>query len=402
MKKFTILIPTRERGEVLYHTLRNVLSQEYENLEVIVSDNFSFDITREVAHSFRDSRLKYINPGKRISMSHNWEYALSHASGEWVTVLGDDDGLCNGALSRIHEIALESNTMAIRSESADYLWPNKDSGDSDYGIIGFGYRSDYDIRDTKYWLSKVIRGKSSYSNLPILYNGGFANMEAINQIKLKTGSFFKSSIPDVYSAIALSIVLDKFVYCYHPIAINGASKFSTGSGSANFSEANGGKKTSPKELFWREGNMPIHPYLKTDSENILPPSIQALVFDGYLNAFELRAHLREETSLLEQRDLILRDAGQHHVEIEKWVKDYERKHNLAPRHFIYVAIIRQCNVIKVKISRVISGLRRYSVIGSKRLPLNNVYDAGIVISTILYTRPSIALNIIQRFFKKFH
>ena len=82
--KFTILIPTRERADTLYHTIRACLNQTYSNYEVIVSDNYSQDNTYDVVHSFSDSRLKYINTGKRMSMSENFDFALSYVSDGYV------------------------------------------------------------------------------------------------------------------------------------------------------------------------------------------------------------------------------------------------------------------------------------------------------------------------------
>jgi len=64
--------PTRERSDVLEKSLITVTSQDYGNLEVIVSDNYSCDDTEDVVRSTNDARVKYINTGKRVSMSHNW------------------------------------------------------------------------------------------------------------------------------------------------------------------------------------------------------------------------------------------------------------------------------------------------------------------------------------------
>ena len=50
-QKFTVIIPTRERCEVLWACLKTVTAQEYENLEIIVSDNVSADATVDVVRS---------------------------------------------------------------------------------------------------------------------------------------------------------------------------------------------------------------------------------------------------------------------------------------------------------------------------------------------------------------
>ncbi|WP_348246142.1 glycosyltransferase family 2 protein, partial [Salmonella enterica] len=80
--------------------LKTVTSQGYENLEILVSDNFSDDATEEITRQSNDPRIRYLNTGSRLSMTHNWEFALGHVTGDWVTIVGDDDGLLPGAIDR--------------------------------------------------------------------------------------------------------------------------------------------------------------------------------------------------------------------------------------------------------------------------------------------------------------
>src|SRR5690606_25949425 len=91
--KITVIIPTRERCDVFVSALKTVTGQNYDDLEILVSDNFSQDATEEVARQSNDPRVRYLNTGRRLSMAHNWEFALEHATGDWVTIVGDDDGL---------------------------------------------------------------------------------------------------------------------------------------------------------------------------------------------------------------------------------------------------------------------------------------------------------------------
>ena len=97
---FTIIVPTRERTDTLRYTIQTILNQTYKNYTVLISDNFSQDGTRDIIDSFTDERIKYINTGKRVSMSHNWEFALAHVERGWVTILGDDDGLLPNSLMK--------------------------------------------------------------------------------------------------------------------------------------------------------------------------------------------------------------------------------------------------------------------------------------------------------------
>ena len=102
--KITVIIPTRERPDTLEMSLRTVTAQNYDNLEIIVSDNFSCDNTEAVVRRNQDPRIKYINTRKRVSMSHNYEFALAHVQEGWVAIIGDDDGLLPDCLEHVGEI----------------------------------------------------------------------------------------------------------------------------------------------------------------------------------------------------------------------------------------------------------------------------------------------------------
>lgn len=123
--RITVIIPTRERCDVLEKTLRTVTAQNYDDLDIIVSDNFSADDTERVVRSTNDARVKYVNTGKRLSMSHNWEFALSKVGDVgWVTIIGDDDGLLPGSLDKISEIIQSTDVLAVRTSVCSYRWPS--------------------------------------------------------------------------------------------------------------------------------------------------------------------------------------------------------------------------------------------------------------------------------------
>jgi glycosyltransferase involved in cell wall biosynthesis len=272
-EQINIIIPTRERANTLIHSLHTVVSQDYENLNIIVSDNFSHDNTKEVVASFADKRIKYINTGKRVSMSHNWEFALSHVTGGWVSVIGDDDGLLPSALKRVNEIIDATGTSAITSPWCHYYWPNLDINCSSELTIPM--RSGWERRNAKEWLSRLMNGHANYPDLPWIYTGGFVHLSVLNNARSKNGTFFQSCIPDVYSAIALASIGTSYVYLKEPVAIAGVSRHSNG---ASCLGINNEKK--PEELFYSEGNIPFHH--RFGSERI--SSIPMLVYESYLQA----------------------------------------------------------------------------------------------------------------------
>lgn len=275
--KFNVIIPTRERADVLVHCLRTVVAQDYKNLKIIVSDNFSQDHTKDVVDSFADDRIQYINTGSRLSMSHNWEFALSHVTDGWVMFLGDDDGLYPWALRTLDTLIRAHDVEAVSSTFGLFQWPGH-FPDCTQGRLIIPLSNSASVKHSRKELDRVFSGKSIYQNLPWLYHGGAASLTLINRARDQNGRFFCSQVPDLYSAVALSSITDKYLFVDAPIAIAGASKHSTGAAQGrSFS----GKEEQPILRFKSEENIPFHKNL------ILGQSLQVMLYECYLQSWHL-------------------------------------------------------------------------------------------------------------------
>ena len=89
----SVAIPAYKK-EFLHHAIESVLAQSYSNFElIIINDNSPEDID-SIVETFCDKRIKYykndINLGKK-SIVLNWNKCLTYASGEFFTLLCDDD-----------------------------------------------------------------------------------------------------------------------------------------------------------------------------------------------------------------------------------------------------------------------------------------------------------------------
>ena len=317
--KLSVIIPTRERSDTLQSSLKTCVVQDYDNLEIIVSDNFSTDNTREIVESFDDPRIRYINTGQRLGMSGNWEFALSHVSGGYLTFLGDDDGLLPDAISTVNAIIQETGCAALTSNNAEYRWPSHDGNRQ--ARLTIPLQDGLERRNSRDALFQAMRYQRSYLELPWLYRG-FASHEVVKRAMHADGTFFRSLNPDFYSAVALSCVTDSYYFLSRPFALNGWSRHSTGA--AHFVT---GGSARPKQQYQSEDNLPFH------GELSMAPTVALLLAEAVLQAKECIEGARDlsldlEAVLTESvREATHRNAVVY-GEIIEGVRQTARKHGL--------------------------------------------------------------------------
>lgn len=379
--KFTVIIPTRQRADVLGPALRTVVAQDYDNLEILVSDNCSDDDTAEVVRAFADPRIRYVNTGRRLSMSHNWEFALSHVEDGWLTILGDDDGLMPGALTRVVDIVGEYGTSMVRSSIGSYIWPSL--AESDYGRLTVGLQRGCELRRSSDWLARLVRGTVSYASLPTLYTGGFVDCRLVERARDAAGNFYRSMVPDVYSAVALAKLTEHYVYCHEPLAMGGGSRHSTGA--SHFAGAKPATSSAaPAAAYYSEANIPFHASLAAESEGKPPPSIQLLVYESLLQSEHLGEFADPAVAPAQQLEIVLRNAKRRHRgELAEWGAGFARLHDLP-----FDAIRRRAKRIRYgeklakNARKFVEELRTVHLTGSAELPLKDVFEAVVSAATV--------------------
>ena len=283
---FTVVIPTRERAETLVSTLRTVVDQNYDGLSIVVSDNDSRDATREVVESFKDPRITYINTGRRLSMSRNWEFALAHVKRGFVTYVGDDDGLMPDALTDAASLLTEGRVSALVWKKAQYVWPSS-SMPGYPNLLLLPLDNKIFRCDAARVLRDCIRFWTPYFFLPSVYNA-FVDFEVFKRIMSRSGAFFHSITPDAYSGFALAGGIDEYLLMTRPLSVNGASGRSNGSSIERYLNTKSGDAEAARYL--SEIDQPLHPKLPVAAiGSIVIPVLEALLqandrcFDGRLD-----------------------------------------------------------------------------------------------------------------------
>jgi hypothetical protein len=120
---FSIVIPTRNRAELLRYAIASALNQTFDDYEIVVSNNHSSDDTDAVVASMSHPRLRAIRPGAPLSMPEHWEYVLPFARGRYVTYLCDDDALAPNALALAAQSIAETSSDFVVSPYVPYVAP---------------------------------------------------------------------------------------------------------------------------------------------------------------------------------------------------------------------------------------------------------------------------------------
>lgn len=223
--KFSIVIPSKYPSEEIYATLKSLINQP-SNIEVIVSDAANCTRLSEFIRDLNDKRFSYYRRSSALSFSEDWEQALSHVSGTYVTILGDDDTFVSNSISSLNSISEEYD--AIMWDKANYCWPNhiKEERRNNLSLKSGAFSL---VLSPQRLLLLARNFFIGYARLPSIYNS-FVHINVINKTKqnTKNGLFFGGVIPDVHSAIAISHFSNSILYLGYPVTINGASSRSSG------------------------------------------------------------------------------------------------------------------------------------------------------------------------------
>jgi len=116
----SILIPTYQYGRFLTQAIESVLSQDYTDFELLISDDNSTDNSAAIIRDFatRDSRIRPIFHSRNLGMVNNWNFCLSEAKGKYIKFLFGDDTLPEKYSLRTLVQLLDANPEAVMASSA--------------------------------------------------------------------------------------------------------------------------------------------------------------------------------------------------------------------------------------------------------------------------------------------
>lgn len=137
---FSIIVPTYNSANTLENCIKSILSQTFEDFEILIIDGASKDTTIEILNDFNDVRIKvFSEQDKGIYDAMN--KGIAKANGEWLYFLGSDDAFYN-------DYVLKNIRQEVGKRIVDVI----------YGQVVWGETSK--VYDGKFGLVKLLNKKN--------------------------------------------------------------------------------------------------------------------------------------------------------------------------------------------------------------------------------------------------
>lgn len=120
----TVGMPIRNEEAYIKESLDSVLSQNYPNMEIIISDNASSDSTGRICEQYADSHenIKYVRLAENIGSANNFQSVFEQANGKYFMWAAGHDLWSNNLISECVDI-LEKDNSAVLAFGTNY-WIN--------------------------------------------------------------------------------------------------------------------------------------------------------------------------------------------------------------------------------------------------------------------------------------
>jgi len=126
----SICIPTYNGEKFITQAMQSAINQSYHPLEIIVSDDESFDSTLDIVNLFiakTNIPIKIINH-KSSSIGSNWNSCVAHSNGDYIKFLFQDDLLKNNCIEEMVKLAVSDNEIGLVFSKRNFIT----EGNSDY------------------------------------------------------------------------------------------------------------------------------------------------------------------------------------------------------------------------------------------------------------------------------
>lgn len=385
--KVSVIIPLKDRAEYIGPTLRTCMIQDYENFEIIVSDDCSDDNTVEVVRELQkqDIRIKLFDHKQHLGMRDNFEFALNQVTSGYVLALGGDDGLTPGCISRMVEIIKEKKVDLLTWTPAYFSYPHTTEDDRNMIRIPRKKFAGVKMLKSKDLLTKLSKTFAyQIDECPMLYMKGIASINLINKVKSRTkdGTFYYCPTPDGFSGVVLAGEVDSYAFTYEPLSIVGTTVKSQGQ---NYKRTDAKSRFEANQFFKDNIRNTMHPQLASQPYS---PLVTLMTADYLLTAADLPGWPGKcyEVSIPNLLERTFKFIEKSNFDDAVLPRELNILYEIAKQHSLEALFFKLYENTKRKVVRapnvqglVITNTIRFD--GSK-LGIKDIFDASLVVNFI--------------------
>jgi len=223
----SVVIPTKNRQKYCFAAVKQILSLQLDGIEIVVQDNSDENLLQKQIESFHAPNIRYNYTSEILSFVDNFSNALSMATGDYICMIGDDDGILPNILDVVMMAKEKGYDAVIPGLNAVYMWPSLQpimkNGENGYLMVTQLSRKEKTVEDVKNNLISLLKqGGQNYQqlNIPRLYHG-IVSRNSLEKVYSATGKYFDGLTPDIYMATALCFTCKKVFKLYYPITVSG-------------------------------------------------------------------------------------------------------------------------------------------------------------------------------------
>lgn len=176
LHKISIGLPVYNGEKYLTDAIESILSQTYEDIELIICDNASTDGTRDICEEFKkyDNRIKYKRNHNNIGAANNFNLAFRYAQGKYFRWMAHDDICAPTYLEECEKVLTQDDSIILCHSDVRFIDEKSDIIYNDYKPLSFA-NSKYpskrfkELIDLKHWCIDIF---------------GLIRKEALNQTSL--------------------------------------------------------------------------------------------------------------------------------------------------------------------------------------------------------------------------
>ncbi|HEX7287872.1 MAG TPA: glycosyltransferase [Candidatus Angelobacter sp.] len=177
----SFIVPCYKLGHLLGECVNSILSQTYEDFEILIMDDCSPDNTSEVAKSFADPRVIHVRNEPNLGHLKNYNKGIRMARGKYIWLISADDRLRRDYVLERYVRLMEDHPEVGYSFCAGYAMNDHE----ETGILPFSvYRQQDGIFPGRTFLLDLLKGNF------VLAASGMARKECYEKV-----SYFPEDMP---------------------------------------------------------------------------------------------------------------------------------------------------------------------------------------------------------------